>query len=465
MAITNDKLVWIYTNYGLKRVTEVMNNPEQQLALTKIIVGDSAVNHFDPNTGQGYTTYDYYTPEPTQEDLVHPLASFYFHGKKIDRETNMVTLITNIPANSSGYMINEMGIYEDNMLIAICTCQPIMKPSQDDNYVISINLNIELHSYNLASIYDRIILNVDSSYIQPSDLEQIQYDILYMEGNLCEQISENSHVIGLNRPEELRKEIIDNKKTMSLSMLTNIYNNLSNLIGYENVCNFWIFDHSRYTSTENNIVDIGYLGEYLSTTEALPVDDVTYLGMCPSFDFTTNNFYTDLSVVDDKDNTYFMILKHNELGKNATILAKSDYALGKHEFEIKRKANNSFEITVFSENGKITYTSDNNSIPDSAYALTVQIPENIKENDVILLVNGTMLVLNKTITGDIDIRNSEEIGYTSYIKDTEGNVSLPTGSKMGLIIRGKGNITYTQLRGLSLMLASLTGINVCMNFR
>ena len=95
-------------------------------------------------------------------------------GKKIDRETNMVTLITNIPANSSGYMINEMGIYEDNMLIAICTCQPIMKPSQDDNYVISINLNIELHSYNLASIYDRIILNVDSSYIQPSDLEQGQ---------------------------------------------------------------------------------------------------------------------------------------------------------------------------------------------------------------------------------------------------------------------------------------------------
>ena len=65
----------------------------------------------------------------------------------------------------------------------------------------------------------------------------------------------------------------------------------------------------------------------------------------------------------------------------------------------------------------------------------------------------------------IDIRNSEEIGYTSYIKDTEGNVSLPTGSKMGLIIRGKGNIAYTQLRGLSLMLASLAGINVCMNFR
>ena len=82
-SVTHDKLTWIYTNYGLRRVTEVMQNPDDKLAITKLVVGDSEVITYDEVTGIPIYHYDYYTPDPAQDNLKHPVDSFFFHGKDL----------------------------------------------------------------------------------------------------------------------------------------------------------------------------------------------------------------------------------------------------------------------------------------------------------------------------------------------------------------------------------------------
>ena len=67
-SVTKDKLTWIYTNYGLRRITEVMANPDDKLAITKLVVGDSETMTYDEETGLPIYHYDYYTPDPTQVD-------------------------------------------------------------------------------------------------------------------------------------------------------------------------------------------------------------------------------------------------------------------------------------------------------------------------------------------------------------------------------------------------------------
>ena len=466
-SITHDKLIWIYTNYGLRRVTEVMNNPDDKLAVTKLVVGDSETITYDDAIGLPVYHYDYYTPEPTQDNLKHPVDSFFFHGKELDADNNIVKFITDIPEDSGGYTINEMGIFEDGNLLAICTCQGLAKPTLDDNYIMSIGYTIALHSYNLSTIYDRIVLNVDSEYLQPHDLEKVQYNILYMEGNLAEQISQNSHWIGLNRARQLEQLIEENVKTSSTSLLTNIYNNLGALVGYENIKNFWVLDYSRYLGTKNCILDMGFNGEKLSLSTELRTTDIRMKGLCPSLTLTNDvNFSSENSIVDRGDNTWLFLLQHTNASENATILAKSDYAKNKHEFEILRFANRSLEIKVYTDNGNyISFTSDDGTIPETMYILAVNIPEKFTENDVSCMIDGKYVHLRRQQIGVSSApAHFEDIGYSSFIL-RDDKVTYASKSTIGLMVKLKGSLDKTEVKGVSLCLSALVGNNVYLNFK
>ena len=466
-SVTHDKLTWIYTNYGLRRVTEVMQNPDDKLAITKLVVGDSEVITYDEVTGIPIYHYDYYTPDPAQDNLKHPVDSFFFHGKELDAENNIIKFITNVPENAGGYTINEMGLFEDGNLLAICTCQGLAKPSIDDNYIMAINYTIALHSYNLSTIYDQIVLNVDSEYLQPHDLEKVQYSILYMEGNLAEQISQNSHWIGLNRARQLEQLIDSNVRTSATALLTNIYNNFGALVGYSNVKNFWVFDYSRYLGTKNCILDMGFNGERLNLSTELRTADVAMRGLCPVVTLTdTVNFSSENSIVDAGDNTWFFLLQHTNASANAVIMAKSDYAKGKHEFEILRHIDRSLEVRVYTENGNyVSFTSNEDIVPETMYALAITIPEDFLSNNVSCMVDGRYVHLNKLQVGAPNApAHYTDIGYSSFIMQEEA-LAYPSDSTVGVMVKLKGSLETAEVKGMSLTLSALAGNNVCMNFK
>lgn len=466
-SVTNDKLVWLYTNYGLRRITEVLENPTEKLRITRLVVGDSEVQTYNSETGQIETTYDYYVPTGSETSLRHSIASFYFHSKELDEENLVVSFTTNIPQDSNGYAINEMGIYENETLFAICTCQDINKPFIEDNYLIDINMRISLHSKNLSSVYDRIRLESNQEYLTPSDLEQLQYNVLYMEGNLCEQISQNSHIIGLNRPRQLEQLIDSNLKYTSTAFLNSIYCTMANIAGYDNVRNFWVFDYSKYTGTSNSIIDMGYNGEYLTLKNVENTPTVEYEGICPTMNFSDNNFYSTESINDIGTKTWFFLLKNSEGNANATILAKSDYKTNKHEFEILRRNSGAIEIRLFAENGNyIIYTSEANILNDSIYSLGIKIPENYITENITVVLNGYELVMTKTTTGSLDTETSLNIGYSSFLNQSNSeDIRYENKSIMGLMAKLVNNMSVQEMKRLTLLLIAFGGTNVCMNFR
>ena len=443
-----------------------MDNPTYKLRITKLIVGDSKVAYYDEINGDEIIKYDYYEPTGNEENLKHSVASFYFHGKELDKDNQVVSFITRIPENSSGYMISEMGIYEDENLVALCTLQDIPKPLMDYNYLIGISMKIALHSKNLCNIYDRIELDADNEYLQPADLEQLQYNVLYMEGNLCEQISQNSHIICLNRPRQLQQQIEEDKKDISTIMLNNIYCAMANQVGFDNVKNFWVFDYSRYNGTENTIIDMGVNGEFLNTKEDTTTTNVDYIGLCPSMDFNNNNFYSDESIADTGYKTWFFLLKNDNLAQNAIILAKSNNYTNEHEFEFYRRNNGSLEIRLFTANGNyVSFTTASDVITETMYSVGIKVPSNYKTTNITLVVNGYEIPTTRTESGTLNSIVNSTIGYSSYLQTSENTINYETKSYMGLMAKLSGNLSVRQMKGISLLLTSFGGVNVCMNFR
>lgn len=467
--VTDDKLIWVYTPYGLRKITRMMQNDSEKLKVSRVQVGNSMVQYYDPVTKKNVISYDYYEPTGEEENLRNPVASFYIHGKTIDEENEVVTFITDIPKTSSGFMINEMGILDEtNTLIAICTCQDILKPSINDNYFIDITLKLALHSKNLCEMYDRIKIDADNEYVQPADFEQLQYNVLYMEGNLCEQISQNSHIIGLNRARQLEELVDSNMITMSTTMLNNIFCTMGNIVGYNNVKNFWVFDYSRNLGTENSIVDMGYNGEFLNTTKTVSDKNVVYQGLCPSMNFDDTNFYSETSIADTGAKTWFFLLKNNNINENATIIAKSNYKTNEHEFEILRRNSGAFEIKLYTENGNyVSFTTDTQIITEHIYSLCITIPEDYINNNITLVFNGSPIPVSRLNVGELDnVVAPTTIGYTSYLNRAgSDDIRYQTNSVLGLIAKLTGTMTEHQMRGLTLLLLAFGGINTCMNFR
>lgn len=463
-SITRDKLTWIYTTYGLRRITEVMNNPDSKLAITKLVVGDSEVVTYDEETGLPIYHHDYYTPDPNQVNLKHPVDSFFFHGKSHDKDNDIVTFTTNIPENKGGYTINELGIFEDGNLLALCTCQGLAKPLLDDNYIMDITYSISLHSHNLSTIYDQIVLNVDSEYLQPQDLEKVQYSILYMEGNLIEQISENSHIIGLNRPRQLEQLVNENTRKSGTALLTSTYTNFCGLTSFENVKNFWVFDYGRYLGEKTCILDMGYNGEHLDLTKELRDVEVKMKGLCPTITLDNElNISSENSIADTGAKTWFFLLQHENTAENATIFAKSNE--NGHEFEFMRHIDGSYEFKMYMVNGDyISFTSEANAVPESMYVLTVNVPSSYRNNSVTCMINGKTVGLTRTVYGRLDNPANLTAGYTTYIPSGD-NITYPSNSTLGLIVKVADTMETAEIKGMSLALSALCGNNVYLTFR
>ena len=180
---STDYLTFILTQYGLNRVGEALANPNEDLNISKIKVGDA--------------NFTYYEPTEAQTELVHliPDGEFYIIKKELLEDNLTVSFHAIFPETFQNAEIREVWIYETidgvDYLFAVSTQQPLLKPYMDLNYLISVDYYAFLKAQNLAEVYDQIVLNPDNQLVSGEDLENLMSTILFTGDNLMDQIHDN----------------------------------------------------------------------------------------------------------------------------------------------------------------------------------------------------------------------------------------------------------------------------------
>lgn len=278
-----DKLTYILTSYGLSRVAEALANPEIDIYLSKIKVGDA--------------NYEYYEPTETQTDLKNPIpnGSFYIIEKNLLEDGKTVSLHAVFPETFTNAEIREIGVYEtvdgQDHLFAISTQQPLLKPSVELRYVMSVDYFALLKAANLADVYDQILLDPDNQLITEQDLDTLMNTILFTESNLMHQIGGNSRIIGLNRARQLQEKVESNRETYGYITAYNTYSTILNYTDADNVFGYWVFNYPRRVSPTNSIVDVGKGGRNFSTNLVINSYPRIYSGLMSMLTFKDKDVF------------------------------------------------------------------------------------------------------------------------------------------------------------------------------
>ena len=278
-----DRLTYILTDYGLSRVAEALEDSTVNIFLTKIKVGNA--------------NYEYYIPTETITELRNPIPNgeFPIIKKELLEDELTISLRAFIPEKIDNCEIREVGIYETvegvDKLFAISTQQPIVKPSEDLNYFITVDYYAFLKSQNLASIYDRIVLLPEHQLITKEDFENLMSTILFTESNLMEQINGNSRVIGLNRAQQLKEKIDQGLESFSYITAANVYSLLLNYTTTDGIFGYWLFDYSKKLMSQMGIVDLGTHGRNLLTNKSLGLYNKEYTGLLSTLNFSSPDYF------------------------------------------------------------------------------------------------------------------------------------------------------------------------------
>lgn len=465
MAITSDKLTWIYTTYGLNRLTEAMGNPTDKLYLYKFKIGDA--------------NGTFYTPSSSATSLVNPITNgtFYINEKSLSLDNTTVSFKTKFPENSSGYEIREIGLYETiddiDYLFAIGTCQPLVKPNLSDNYIISVDYIVNFKSVNLASTYDQIVINANNEYASQNDLDTLQTTILYIEGNLMDQISTTSHIVGLNRAAQLHERISENHKSYSNASTVINFSNLLNFTTLNKVYSYWVFNYSKYITSTTAIVDISNNGINLDLNRNLNLFTSGYSGLAPYINIDGNNYYSlpsdvpfnlrNISNTGDGPFTLFFLIKNNAMDVKNTLLAKSNYYTNNHSFEINKLDNNSIEVKLFTDSSNyITCTTPANNIPEDIYFLGIRYNGNQNNPILDIYINFKQISCTDSITGTYSGMSDITEPLTSYTINNLGAKQDYVNSTISIISLIKDSITDVEMRSIALSTLSLAGKDTCL---
>lgn len=459
---TSDKLSWVFTNYGLNRISEVMADTEDTLNLYKFKIGDAN------NT--------FYTPSATQTDLVNTLDTLFIHEKSLSEDSTTVILKTIIPENSDGFDILEVGLYETvddvDYLFAVSTQQALPKPSVSYNYIISVDYYANFISANLSSVYDQIVIDAQYEYVKEGDLDNLRDNLLYVEGNLSEQITTNTNIIGLDRPEQLNTLIENNLNSTSNSSCIDTIFNILNLTTIDNFHACWLFNYTNVVGSNISIADFTKRSINLSLNKNINLFNRGIEGLAPYIDISGSNSYTlgddvvlDLLSASQDDDTpfsLFCLLKHNNGSKN-TILAKSNYFNNKHIFEINKNANNSLEVIFFTDNSNYIKATTNSGLVNSNnfYTLSVKYNGNKTDPQISIFINGDLVTSNLTETGTYTGMSNIPMPLTSYVKNVSGVDENFIDSKVSLISIVKDDIDNYLVKMISKQIVALSGVDVC----
>ena len=346
----------------------MVRDESQYITISKIRIGSG-------------DNYEYYEPSSTATALKGDLGyEFYILDKDLLEDKMTISFHTVISENFGGFDIREVGLYEtingEDRLFAISTQQPFVKPTLDDNYLISVDYYMFLRIENVADFYDRIILDPENSLVTEADLEDMMRTIVFTQGSLITQIGNNSRIIGYNRATQLYDKISANKESFSYLTAYKNYTTLLDYIDDDKFIGYWVFNYSRRKEAGASIVDISKKGNNLSTEKPMTTYKREYEGFMSMLEFPDPNYFTLstdvntslLNIDETEDAPFTMIFALNALHKNTkrTLLAKSNYAVGSHTFEINELPDRSLQVRLFSDaNNYLTFTTDRDVLPES----------------------------------------------------------------------------------------------------
>lgn len=288
MTITNQKLEWIITQHGKDRITELLNNPDSKIRITRMGIGQSSES----------------TPQQRELnggllDEIEVYIPIRDKGLAEDRE-NTVYFKAFIEEDMSGFEIAELALYDEvvengvttEKMFAIGVGQPIAKPRLEDNYVYSIQYTLFIESTNLLEVYDRIELDPANEFLKETDMETLYRTVIYLEGNLAEQIGNNTHIIGLNRARQLDELISKTQIHYNSAAIANYYSSLvSSVEDISDIMSFWSFHYLSNFGMNRTIKDFSTYLNYLNTNNIIANYPQEYECLMSTLNFSNGNYF------------------------------------------------------------------------------------------------------------------------------------------------------------------------------
>lgn len=423
----DNKLELILTDYGARRIAELMEKPDETLAITKIKIGSGKNNEYY-NVKEEYRI-DGTTECPIVTGLLGDLGyEFYIYDKQLLEDGLTVSFHTVIPEDVGGFDIREVGLYEtrggDDHLFAISTQQPFIKPSPQYNYFISLNYYIFLKEQNLAEIYDRITLDVEYAAVTEPDLESLMKTFLFAQENLMTQIGKNTELLGYNRPTQLLEKVNENKTNYSYITLYKNFASVLDLVkSADNIFSYWVFDYSRRESLGRSITDLSNNKYYLSTNKLSSLYPHYFDGFQSMFKFGPDDYYelssyipVDLHDPDTgKDSPFTMVftLEPNNYNTTRTIIAKSNYEPNQIQvFEVQELGDGTLQVKLFTDSSNYVVFSSANAIPTGPHSIVLTYdPDQVEMH---AYVNSSYFVLTKDTTHGTYTGMNTSAGGTFY---------------------------------------------------
>ena len=170
-----------------------------------------------------------------------------------------------------GYSISEFALYEDapdgtRQMFAVGVGAPLFKPSVELGYLMTVEYTIYIESVNLLEVYDKIELDPANEFLKEVDIDNLYKAMLYIEGNMAEQIGNNTRILGMSRIKELNQMIEDTKLKYHSASVCNYYSSLSNSIkDLNNLLGFWSFHYTDSQGLSSTIKDFSTYSNNLST--------------------------------------------------------------------------------------------------------------------------------------------------------------------------------------------------------
>ena len=460
MVINTNPQVWILTTYGIQRITEVMSSPTtEKLYVNNIKVGDANGEYYVPIQG-------------VDNDLKNPIedAEFPIISKNVDG--NVVTFNAIISEKSGGYDIREIGLYERidgvDYCFALGTCEPIVKPAYDENedygYAMLIDYKLHINSVNLASIYPEIILNTQTEFVNESEFLSLSRTVLFVEGNLMEQISNNTHLLGLNRAQQLIDLIESTRNMYACSTLSSLYTSLSNCVLSDQIRGFWGFNYTERYDNVLAIKDFSIYGNNFSLNKPINEFDLDYYGIVPYVNFQSSDYfytpYTSSLIVEDG----FTLLFAGQFNKNntdCTLLAQSNDATQLYNWSVIKTSQNSIEVKIYTDKDNyITFSTGSDIVPESVCAIAITVDLLNAQQNAIIYVNNIRVNVSKVVSGTFTSIASNSLDTCSYIYNSSSVRDKNIDAKLSFLSLIGTSVSSDILRAINLNTMAMVGKNI-----
>lgn len=514
-----NNLYWVFTKYAKERLADF--NKTDNLALRCTSVGDydwfTDEEHKLGEAGYSEEAFKAYFQEKYRNELGHAITApnadedlvpieFPIVSKEITQSQEEVILTTVIDEEYGGFDIREIGIYEEvdgeNKLFAICTLQPIPRPSNETHHYISSQINCHLFSQKLVTIFDNILINKTNNFVTKDELQNYQSNLLFIESNLAEQISRNSQIIGYNRVQQLYELMTLNQDNYAKFGMSTIYSNLAN---NADISNFWVFNYSGNLTRKAMLKDLSLNNENLGTDQLSTRYSKGYEGITTWLNFDNAHYYTldipsDVTVTtkDDgtkeykaptRDNLFFVDLQKDDKGviksvsdapftivfvgaqnnnsEDSTILAKYNTYTEHPGLKIQVTKERECAVTLYTNiNSYVKFVTPPGSIPKAGtfYSLIISYNGNSEEPELKVIIDGssvrTISTNTKTLYKGMTIAGMMLPIY-SFERTGDGD-KKHVNAKVCLLSLIRGNLSFAQQQALSYNLMSLIGHNPCL---